>query len=300
MGPNVAIEVGPDRTIELSVRYNRRHYFNMADEEPPNQEPRADTEQVADRPHRLTVAMSTAATFVSLCAAAISMYSAHFAALQYENARGVREDARQAAAKQRKALEDAAEAAKENLRAVQRSADAAAASAKAGEESLLISKRSLELNERPVLRAFAPRLLRPLTPEASATISIDIVNEGRGMATKVTLEQYVRIAKELHFEFTGEATHSSDVLGPTGATMQPAFAASTVTDPISITEFRDIQDGRRQFYVYGLIRYDEQSFHDQKRLGVTFCYYYVPSLQATASVNSPPFARCTQQPKIAK
>src|SRR5581483_8202218 len=83
--------------------------------------------RIADRPHHWTIGLSIGAICVSLVSAGVSFYYAHFAALQYENAKGVREDAREAAKKQsadlertRRAAEDSANAAKDLAKGMER------------------------------------------------------------------------------------------------------------------------------------------------------------------------------------
>jgi hypothetical protein len=80
----------------------------------------------------------------SLISAGISLYSAHFAALQYENAKAVRQDARVAAQKQAEDLE-------RSRKAAERGATAAAELAETTRQSVALASRNADLSRRIVL-----------------------------------------------------------------------------------------------------------------------------------------------------
>jgi hypothetical protein len=58
--------------------------------------PERRAQPMADRPHHWTIGLSIGAIFVSLGAIGVSLYSAHFAGLQYDLAKQVRQDAKDA------------------------------------------------------------------------------------------------------------------------------------------------------------------------------------------------------------
>jgi hypothetical protein len=88
---------------------------------------------------------------VSLISGGISVYSARFAALQYQLAQQVRQDNINAAARQKKALEDAGEAAKQQAGIMERTAKATEQNAKTTANGLRATLERYQFEQQPFL-----------------------------------------------------------------------------------------------------------------------------------------------------
>jgi hypothetical protein len=173
--------------------------------------------EMADRPHYWTILLSTVAIVVSILSAIVSMYSAHFAELQYNLAAQVRVDSVEAAKRQKKALDEAAQGVKDSADALKNVADAARETASAARNSAAISKimadtavSALHLGQRPDLQLVSARY-DPRAYEVVATI----VNRGKSTALSVTWQCFALPLEQTGFGKRDGPTHTSPFDAPT-------------------------------------------------------------------------------------
>jgi hypothetical protein len=205
-----------------------------------------------------------------------TLYSAHFAGLQYELATQVRQDAKDAAGKQKKSLEEAAQAAKDSLKAVQKSADAAATSAQAGQAALAFNRRSLILSNQPNVVAFNSRLSQQLAAGAAPEVNTQFANLGKGMASRLQNRGWILVSPKRTFSYTTVDPPPSitDLPAGGGNLLNLALKLPFNLSPELIAS---IDRGTLTLYVYGLSEYYDNTLEKPRKSTLHWCVYYDPT-----------------------
>jgi hypothetical protein len=246
----------------------------MADDPPVPPSPDPSPKKIADHPHHWTIFLSIGAIAVSLVSAGISMYSAHFAALQYENAKGVREDAREAAIKQAADVERV-------RRAAESSADAAAKTAAATQATVDLSRQSSERGERAWVRCAMVSVVQVPSPNQPAIAEAWVMNDGKTLARNVTVRQWISVepaGKPFRPSYpTTEQRHFQ--LGPGSNELVSTTAAVSDAKAGSAT---GLFNKSAVWYVYGIAEYDD--VFTSTRHVTTWCKYYLPERGGAGNV----------------
>jgi hypothetical protein len=168
--------------------------------------------------------------------AGISLYSAHFAALQYENATAVRRDSRDAAQRQtelqrsRKAAEESARAAADLAATTRQSVALAGRNAELSRRIVLDQVASLDLQQRPIL--VFTRIERTESPVANDRVTLSLANAGRSPAYDISSKTAYVFGKNSFVSFSRAGVswaYNTDLVGRTIMAGEPMVWPEMVT-----------------------------------------------------------------------
>lgn len=209
--------------------------------------PEENTRLLADRPHHWTIGLSIGAIVVAIMSVGISFYSAHFAALQYENATAVRKDARDAAKKQAEDLERTRKAAEISAAAADTSAEAAGRLAAATETSVGVARTGVD-----VAKAQAEEMRRQGNAQFDTGISavftaqvgeygpvvyVQVVNAGPRIAREIGVRLYVHESRLVNGSQSFDTGRQLILMGPLAQDLAPGEKAPPVD--FALNPFRE-------------------------------------------------------------
>ena len=85
---------------------------------------------------------------------------------------------------------------------MQKSADAAATSAQAGQTSLALNRRALILGNQPNVVVLNTRLTQPLAVGTLPEVNTQIVNLGKGVASRLENRGWIFLSEKREFNYT--------------------------------------------------------------------------------------------------